>query len=409
MQPQAPADFTVIGKSAPRKDALAKVTGTAKYAGDIGCRACCTRCVLRPAGARRRRSRAWTPPAAERLPGVRVVRDGTWWPCSTSSPTWPRQALGLVKADVGRRRAAVDDQTHLRPPAADAPAAAGGGPAGRPGRRAKLRVRQVFEADVPQRLRGARADGDRTRRWPGRGRQGDGLGLHPGALPHPAPSRPGPGPRAREGARHHALRGRRLRRQELAGLQAVEAARLARLAGQPVQVAWGRAEEFFYDTFRPAAVVKIRSGLDGAGRIAFWDYQVYCAGRPGGRARSTTSRTSALPGHGGGSGGSAPGCTRSPTGAWRAPGPTPTSSPGSRRWTSWPPRPSVDPLEFRLRHLTDPRMLRVLQAAAERFGWTPGPAPQPGAAWAWPAALARAPAWPPWPRWRWTRPPGRSG
>ncbi len=38
--------------------------------------------------------------------------------------------------------------------------------------------------------------------------------------------------------------------------QAIEAARLAKLVGRPVQVVWDRREEFFYDTFRPAAVVK---------------------------------------------------------------------------------------------------------------------------------------------------------
>ena len=44
--------------------------------------------------------------------------------------------------------------------------------------------------------------------------------------------------------------------------QAVEAARLAQITGKPVQVAWTRAEEFFNDTFDPASVVKIVSGLD---------------------------------------------------------------------------------------------------------------------------------------------------
>jgi len=41
--------------------------------------------------------------------------------------------------------------------------------------------------------------------------------------------------------------------------QAVEAARLAKLTGKPVQVAWTREEEFFFDAFRPTAVVKIKS------------------------------------------------------------------------------------------------------------------------------------------------------
>ena len=63
--------------------------------------------------------------------------------------------------------------------------------------------------------------------------------------------------------------------------QTGEAARLAKLTGKPVQVAWTRAEEFFYDTFRPAAVVKVKAGVDESGRIAFWDYGVYFAGERG--------------------------------------------------------------------------------------------------------------------------------
>ena len=58
----------------------------------------------------------------------------------------------------------------------------------------------------------------------------------------------------------------------------VEAARLARLTGKPVQVAWTRAEEFFYDSFQPAGIVKVASGLDASKRMVFWDYHVYFAG-----------------------------------------------------------------------------------------------------------------------------------
>jgi CO/xanthine dehydrogenase Mo-binding subunit len=35
----------------------------------------------------------------------------------------------------------------------------------------------------------------------------------------------------------------------------------------------------------------------------------------------------------------------------------------------------VDPLDFRLRHLTDARVIRVLRTAAEKFGWTAGAGP----------------------------------
>jgi isoquinoline 1-oxidoreductase len=35
----------------------------------------------------------------------------------------------------------------------------------------------------------------------------------------------------------------------------------------------------------------------------------------------------------------------------------------------------IDPLEFRLKNLADPRMRGVLEAAAARFGWRPAPGP----------------------------------
>ena len=43
-------------------------------------------------------------------------------------------------------------------------------------------------------------------------------------------------------------------------------------------VAWTRAEEFFHDTFDPAAVVKIESALGANGKISLWDYTVWYAG-----------------------------------------------------------------------------------------------------------------------------------
>ena len=53
--------------------------------------------------------------------------------------------------------------------------------------------------------------------------------------------------------------------------QAIEAARLAQITGKPVMVTWTRAEEFFYDTFGPAAVVKVASSINDKGKITQWD------------------------------------------------------------------------------------------------------------------------------------------
>jgi isoquinoline 1-oxidoreductase len=106
--------------------------------------------------------------------------------------------------------------------------------------------------------------------------------------------------------------------------QAVEAARLARQARKPVMVIWSREKEFFFDTFRPAAVVKIRSGLTG-GQMAFWDYKVYLLERGAvkifTRYPLTVKRSSA-------NGASVRGSTLSPSGPDSARrGPTPTSAP----------------------------------------------------------------------------------
>ena len=117
--------------------------------------------------------------------------------------------------------------------------------------------------------------------------------------------------------------------------EAVEAARLAKASGKPVQVMWTREEEFFYDTFRPAAVVKINSGVDVAGKMAFWDYDVYFAGERGAQQFYTVPnhRTAS---RGSGFGGPA-GPIRLPPAPGARPATTPTLSPANRTWTSWPP------------------------------------------------------------------------
>jgi isoquinoline 1-oxidoreductase len=155
--------------------------------------------------------------------------------------------------------------------------------------------------------------------------------------------------------------------------QAVEAAKLAKAAGKPVQVMWTREEEFFFDTFRPAAVVKINSGVDGSGKMAFWDYDVFFAGDRGAPQFYTVPnhRTAA---HGGGWGGTK-GSHPFATGAWRAPGNNTNTFARESQIDIMAAGSGIDPVEFRLNNLSDARMVRVLKAAADRFGWTPAKAP----------------------------------
>ncbi|UCE50361.1 MAG: xanthine dehydrogenase family protein molybdopterin-binding subunit [Phycisphaerales bacterium] len=157
------------------------------------------------------------------------------------------------------------------------------------------------------------------------------------------------------------------------GPQAVEAARLARLAGKPVQVAWSRAEEFFYDTFRPAAAVKIKSGITKSGKIVLWDYGVYLAGSRGSQQFYNVPhhRTATFGEWRGGSGGAHP----FGAGPWRAPANNTNTFARESQIDIMASKAGVDPVEFRLTNLTDARMSRVPKAAAAKFDWTPSKSP----------------------------------
>ena len=159
-----------------------------------------------------------------------------------------------------------------------------------------------------------------------------------------------------------------------ASRQGVEAARLAMLTGKPVRVVFSREEEFFYDTFRPASIVKIRAGLDPATKaIGLWDYKVYCAGERGAAHfyNIPHHRTAWTGGWSGDSGALHPFAV----GPWRAPGASSNAFGRESHIDVLAARAGIDPVEFRLKNLTDVRMIRTLNAAAKKFGWVPKPAP----------------------------------
>jgi nicotinate dehydrogenase subunit B len=148
--------------------------------------------------------------------------------------------------------------------------------------------------------------------------------------------------------------------------QAVEAARLAKIAGRPVQVAWTRKEEFFYDTFQPAAVIKIKSGLDKKGKIIFWDYTIFHAGERTSQVFYDIPHHRVLLRGGWGRGGADVHPFR--VGAWRAPGSNTNTYARESQIDIMAAKAGVNPLDFRLKNLEkNPRMKRVLKAAAERF------------------------------------------
>jgi isoquinoline 1-oxidoreductase len=154
--------------------------------------------------------------------------------------------------------------------------------------------------------------------------------------------------------------------------QAVEAAKLAKLTGKPVMVAWTREEEFFYDRFHTASVIKLTSGIDSSGLIQLWDYHVWFAGTrgsdtiydvPNARTTSYSLRRDSTPVH------------PFNTGPWRAPNANTNTFARETQIDIMASKAGIDPLEFRLKNLKDEKMIACLKSVADKFGYIPGKTP----------------------------------
>jgi isoquinoline 1-oxidoreductase len=154
--------------------------------------------------------------------------------------------------------------------------------------------------------------------------------------------------------------------------QGIEAAKLAKLTGKPIMLVWTREEEFFYDTFHPAGVVKIKSGIDKSGLIKLWDYNLYGAGSrgsdtiydvPNNKTTSYSQKKDAPPVH------------PLATGAWRAPSNNTNTFAREIQIDIMAAAAGIDPLEFRLKNLKDEKMIACLKAVADKFGYVAGKTP----------------------------------
>ena len=374
VQPKPVAAHTLVGTSVRRLDGVAKVSGAARYSADQKLPGTLHACIVRPP-AHGVTLKTVDTSAAEHLPGVRVLRDGTLVAVLHERPDLARAAVARVKATFEGVPRPLDDRTIYRHLADQAGSARTGAQEGDL-KAGEARAATVVEADylnayvahAPMEPHTAVAqwqDGRMTV-WAGvqapfrvKAQVAEALRL--------------PAQKVRIITPHigGAFGGK------AAGPHAVEAARLALLAGgAPVQVAWDRREEFFLDTYRPAAVVRLRSGLDRAGRITFWDCQVSgTSDREADLGYEWPAKRFASTGDGGDIGTSSAGLHPFPTGAWRAPGANTNVFARESHMDTLAAKAKVDPLAFRLLHLTEPRVIRVLEAAAKQFGWVPGAAP----------------------------------
>jgi isoquinoline 1-oxidoreductase len=368
------AQRRLCGRDAPRTDAVDKVTGGALYAGDIRLPGMLYARILRPPihGARLDEVRT---AAAEALEGVQVVRDGELVAVLHEHPDMAAKALALVEADYARPPVVVDNASifeHLVRTAPPPEVVASAGSLDE-GRRRSTRTfdatylnQYVAHAPMETHTALARIEENKITVWAStqapswlQSALADDLDLPLANVRVITPFVGG------------GFGGKTSNR------EAAEAARLARRVGRPVQVAWTRAEEFFYDTFRPAAVIKVRSGLDDAGNVVYWDYDNFFAGTRSSRPRYDIDhhRVLARGSWGGRRRDEVVGAHPFSVGAWRGPGSNTNVFAMESQVDIMAEAAGMDPLAFRLHNLTDQRMRRVLEAAADRFGqqWAKAP------------------------------------
>jgi isoquinoline 1-oxidoreductase len=347
-----------------------KATGKAKYAGDIRLPGMLYAKLLRPPAHGAKLKKVDTS-AAEKIEGVTVVHEGDFVAVLHKNPDQAAEALSKVVAEFDPSPSQLNDQNifdHLLQNGGSPNGAPQGGNLEDGQKQSEVLVEQTYldgykaHSAMETHTALAQVEGNKATVWistqtpfPAKDQIANALGFPPENVRVITPFVGG------------GFGGKS------AGQQSLEAARLAKATGKPVQVCWSREEEFFFDTFRPAAVVKIKSGLTKEGKAVLWDYNVYYAGSRGAELfyDIPNHRTTAI---GGGFGGG-PNVHPFATGAWRAPGNNTNCFARESQIDIMAAQAKMDPIEFRLKNLKDKRAIRVLKAAAEKFGWKPAAAP----------------------------------
>ncbi len=144
------------------------------------------------------------------------------------------------------------------------------------------------------------------------------------------------------------------------GEVAIEAARLAKESGKPVQLRWTRAEEFAWAYCRPAGLFEIEASLDASGLITAWDFTTYNAGAAGLESpyRIPNSRTRFF-------------FCDSPLreGSYRGIAATTNNFARECFMDELAALAGQDPLDFRLAHLDNARLRDVILSVTKEFGW----------------------------------------
>src|SRR5690606_32906752 len=138
-------------------------------------------------------------------------------------------------------------------------------------------------------------------------------------------------------------------------------ARLAKATRKPVAVMRARGEELRHADFRPVARSEVRGGVDADGKLVAWECQNWNSSGSGLGTpyEAATEGTEFHP-------------TRPPLrqGSYRALASTANHFAREAHMDELAHLAGIDPLDFRMKNLRDERLMAVLKAAADKFGWS---------------------------------------
>ena len=178
----------------------------------------------------------------------------------------------------------------------------------------------------------------------------------------------------------------------------MEAALISKAAGKPVRVQWSRQEEHGQDPKGPAQLLQLRAAVDPDGQVSAWESKAWlpmatanlphlpllsldAAGiaQTPGRSTGLIYQNIDPPYAVGGLNAVVHWLAEAPlrTSAFRAPGKVANTFAVESFTDEIAALAKVDPVEFRLRRLSNARGLEVLRRCAAKMGWRPRPSPGP--------------------------------
>ncbi|MGD0156418.1 MAG: molybdopterin cofactor-binding domain-containing protein [Terracidiphilus sp.] len=353
------SDWKIAGTAVPKAHGRDFVTGKHVYPSDVVRPGMLFGAVLRPDGFNAKLKSIDTS-AAEKLPGVKVVRDGDFTGAVAADRITAQHAAKAIKAnwevpgqpgnkdlfDVLKSGSGNDGEARPQHVAGSVAQAMDGADI-------KLEeqytVQYIAHAPLEPRAAVAEWNGDKLTVWTGTQRPfgvRDEL-VQAFGIPEENVRVIQPDMGSGYGGKH-------------TGEAALEAARLARAAGKPVKLEWTRREEFTWAYFRPAGVIEIRAGARRDGELVAWEHHNYNSGNAGiGTPYNVANQI--IQYH----------PVESPLrqGSYRSLAAAANHFARESAMDSLAHQAAMDPLEFRIKNLSDPRLIAVFRAAAERFGW----------------------------------------